>query len=234
MRDTIVHTKKGDTITIGATTETYCDPDIVKVSIEYRGEHETKEECISDYRAAVNRVRKALESCEISGDDHKGEPLEIYPCYEALYEKVSDKKYEIFTEALFRRNQLFKGYEYAAKSGLELAFDGNIENVEKLWRALSQSNVELNIGFDLKDREGVRDTLVEPAVKQARHRAELYASAAGCRLGAVYHISGDGGYVEFCRRKGCYDDESGLVPLFEPEPIEVTCHVEVEWYLHEL
>ena len=95
----------------------------------------------------------------------------------------------------------------------------------------------MNIRFELADERAAEDVLIARAVERARSNAQALAAAAGAKLGGIKHISynsrpGDCGGV-YCAAMGAPDGASGGLgeTVLDPEPIEVECSVDVEWWL---
>ena len=93
------------------------------------------------------------------------------------------------------------------------------------------------VAVELADERAAEDALIARAVERARGSAQALAAAAGSKLGGIKHISynsrsGDCGGM-YCAAMGAPDGAPGGPgeTALEPEPIEVECSVDVEWWL---
>lgn len=209
-------------VRVGADASDEVRPDRVVFTVRFEGRHPSKEECRAAYVEDVGRLRDALAPLGLAD----GVTTWGYGCY-----------------ATYRRRKGPGGsYDYYASGALRLALDGT--DVEAVWDALAASGVRGGMGvrYELEDEQAARDALLARAVAAARRNAEVLAEAAGMALGGVVRIShgarGDGwgscvwdeGVCASARRSA--DGDSGA-PSLEPEPVEVSCHVEAEWLLEE-
>ena len=98
----------------------------------------------------------------------------------------------------------------------------------------------MSVGFDLADRRAAEDALIARVVKRARNNAQALAAASGSKLDGVKHISYNSQLGSMDRL--CYASAADFalgapagsadskVTVLEPEPIEVECSVDVEWW----
>ena len=114
-------------------------------------------------------------------------------------------------------------------------------DVGAVWAALNLcgSHADMDVDFDLYDKQAAEDELIARAVAQARGNAEALAAASRTKLAGVKHISynsyGDSAasgrsYVCAASAAPMGADETPRVEL-EPEPIKVECSVDMEWWL---
>ena len=112
-------------------------------------------------------------------------------------------------------------------------------DVSAVWTALAKSAIKatIDVRFSLEDEDAEEAKLLGRAVKKARVSAEALAVAAGKQLGEVRQIRYrryDGGYAAapagiYARRSGDTGADDTL-PDLNPEPIEVECSVDVDWW----
>lgn len=207
-------------VRVGADVSDEVRPDRVVFTVRFEGRHPSKEECRAAYVEDVGRLRDALI------------PL-------GLADEVTTWGYGCY--ATYRRRKGPGGsYDYYASGALRLALGD--ADVEAVWDAFAASGVRGGMGvrYELEDEQAARDALLARAVAAARRNAEVLAEAAGMRLGGVVRIShgarddGWGRYVwdeGVCASARRSVDEDGGIPSLEPEPVEVSCHVDVEWLL---
>ena len=82
----------------------------------------------------------------------------------------------------------FKGYSVKHSLSLRLPFDPI--HLGRVLAAVTASNAKasLSLSFTVADPESVKRRVLEAAVRNARSRAELIATAAGQKLGAIHAI----------------------------------------------
>lgn len=204
-------------VSVGAEIEDEIMPDRVIFSIGFGGRRTTKESCLEDYNADRARVADALAPFGLDS--------ELTCCRYTCYAQTTRKKATIV------------GYNYYAYGTVTAPVD-SIDFVS-VWTALNTcgSHADMGIRFELADQRAAEDALIARAVERARGNAETLAAAAGSKLGGVKHISynsraasyGRTYCVAACAPDGAPGDSEETV--LEPEPIEVECSVDVEWWL---
>lgn len=103
---------------------------------------------------------------------------------------VIDTEYENCQTEKGDWERRFKGY--CCRQSLSLKFDMDnavLNNAVKIITSCKKSAPTFNIEFTVKDREQYTDLLLQRAVKDAKHKAEVIAAAAGVKLGALLDIS---------------------------------------------
>lgn len=101
-----------------------------------------------------------------------------------------DTEYESYQTEKGNWERRFKGYR--CRHVLTLKFDSGADALNNAVNAITccKSSAPLfNIQFDVKDREQFTDSLLQRAVKDAKHKAEVIAAAAGMKLGELRDIS---------------------------------------------
>lgn len=212
---------KAGFVSVGAEVEDKVMPDRVVFSICFGGSFDTKEACLDDYNADRAKVAAALAPFGL--DDEL--TCRGYTCYARTT----------------RRKATITGYSYRAYGTIAVLLDDI--DVAAVWTALNTcgSRADMTVGFDLADQRAAEDALIARAVERARSNAQALAVASGSRLGGVKHISYNSGLG--CMDRLCYAGAGGLAleapagsgdfkaTVLEPEPIEVECSVDVEWWL---
>jgi len=204
-------------VSVGAEIEDEIMPDRVIFSIGFGGRRTTKESCLEDYNADRARVADALAPFGLDS--------ELTCCRYICYAQTTRKKATIV------------GYNYYAYGTVTAPVDST--DFVSVWTALNTcgSHADMGIRFELADQRAAEDALIARAVERARGNAETLAAAAGSKLGGVKHISynsraasyGRTYCVAACAPDGAPGDSEETV--LEPEPIEVECSVDVEWWL---
>jgi hypothetical protein len=161
------------TISVSATGSVAAEPDIAHVTAGVIAEAETAKEAIARNSAAMAKVVSALKGAGIAPKDLQTTSLHVEPRY---------------TQAKDGRPATISGYRVSNQVRL------TVRDVKKLGDVLDQAiaagaNQISRIGFDVSSAETVKDEARKQAMANARRRAELYAAAAGVKLGAVLRIS---------------------------------------------
>lgn len=101
-----------------------------------------------------------------------------------------DTEYENYQTEKGNWVRQFKGY--CCRHTLTLKFDSDkdmLNNAVKAITSCKKSAPTFNIQFTVKDKEQFTDSLLQKAVKDACHKAEVIASASGMKLGSLISIS---------------------------------------------
>jgi uncharacterized protein YggE len=159
-------------IEIVAEAESRSAPDIATINAGVVSTAETAAAAMSDNRTKMNAVFEALKAAGIEGKDMQSAGISISPQY----------RYE--------QNQapVVTGYQASNSVNVivrDLAGLGGV--IDAL---VAQGMNQLNgPNFDVENKDEALDRARADAVKKARARAELYASAAGVTLGPLVKIS---------------------------------------------
>ena len=148
-----------------------------------------------------------------------------------------DTEYESYEEKGNYR-QRFIGYKYEHE--LKLEFESDNDRLGQIVYALAGSdlNPEFSISYTVKDKEAVKDDLLERSIADAKAKAAVLSNAAGVTLKDIVSIDYSWGEMDFeinllsnnlsgrNERWSCGD---GLPMNFEPDDIAVTDTVTVVW-----
>ncbi|WP_102372451.1 SIMPL domain-containing protein [Enorma phocaeensis] len=201
-------------VCVNATVEDSVEPDIAEFRIWFQGHGADQTQCAKQYAGDVKRVQDALKKLGIE-DAFKT----------SAYTSYANRS---------RRGRTITGYEYSARGTLLLKraeYD-----VSAIWTVLAKSEIRatLDVHFSLDDADAEEAKLLGRAFDKARGSAEALAVAAGKQLGEVRQIS----YKRrdaFADPPYCFRESAGgtedLLPDLNPEPIEVECSVDVDWWL---
>lgn len=207
-------------VSVGAEVEDEVMPDKVIFRIGFGGRRDTREGCLDDYTAERALVTKALAAFDLDGE-------------------LTCRGYTCFANTSRKKGNIL-GYRYYAYGTVSAPLEKT--DVGAVWAALNTcgSHADMQVDFDLYDRRAAEDALIARAVERARGNARALAAASGTKLAGVKHISynGDGGHAWICNESvGCVPDggvpDGGNPPYvdLEPEPIQIECSVDVEWWL---
>jgi uncharacterized protein YggE len=134
--------------------------------------------------------------------------------------------------------QRFAGY--TCSHGLKLEFDLDIQKLGVTLGAMSKCKAapNFNIKFSVKDQNAVSDELLENAIANAKHKADILARASGVKLGDVKRIDYNWGEIHLYSNTDMMLCEAAAEPMavaesrmmeFEPEDINVSDTVTVVW-----
>jgi uncharacterized protein len=160
-------------VSVSATGSVAAEPDLAYVTAGVVGEADTAREAIARNNAAMAKVLAGLKSAGVAAKDLQTTALNVEPRY---------------TQAKDGRPATINGYRVANQVRL------TVRDVKKLGDLLDQAitlgaNQINRISFDVANAETIKDEARKQAMTNARRRAELYAAAAGVKLGPVLRIS---------------------------------------------
>lgn len=203
-------------VCVSASIEEQVEPDIAEFVIRFEWHGQDQAECAERYAADAKRAKEALEALDL------GEELKL-----SHYSSYANRR---------RHGRTSGGFEYSARGSLRIRLSEH--DVASVWTALANSGIRasINMYFSLEDEDAEEAKLLGRAVAKARNSAEALAVASGKRLGEVrqirYNRPADGFcYSGYCHAEGVFSPDSNLASNISPEPIEVTCSVDVDWWL---
>lgn len=203
-------------VCVSASVEEQMEPDIAELSVWFEWHGQDQAECAERYAADAKRAKEALEAFGL------GEELKL-----SHYSSYANRR---------RHGRTSGGFEYSARGSLRIRLSEH--DVASVWTALASSEIKasVNVRFSLEDEDAEEAKLLGQAFAKARSSAEALATASGKRLGEVrqirYNRPTDGFcYSDYCRAESVFSPDSAPMPDINPEPIEVTCSVDVDWWL---
>lgn len=203
-------------VCVSATVEEQVEPDIAELSVWFEWHGQDQAECAERYAADAKRAKEALEAFGLSDE------LKL-----SRYSSYANRR---------RHGRTSGGFEYSARGSLRIRLAEH--DVASVWTALANSGVRasVNVNFSLDDGDAEEAKLLGKAVAKARSSAEALAIASGKRLGEVrqirYNRPTDGFcYSDYCHAESAFSPDSNPMPNINPEPIKVTCSVDVDWCL---
>ncbi len=152
--------------------EVGAEPDQVVLAFQARGENPAYGEAVARAARLVERLREALDAQGIARTALKTTRFGTDADYQWLEEQ---------------QQRVFRGYVVTHGLRLELA---RTVDAGAVLDAIAREapGVEVQVSFELGDRQGFRQRLLAAAVGAARQNAATIAEAAGLRLGAVVGI----------------------------------------------
>lgn len=190
-------------------------PDIIVLSFAVVEKELVYQDCIRNTNIRVEVLNSELEKLHIDKKSLKTTNYSISTDYE-----YDDKKKE----------RVFTGYKVNHSLRLELPFDKEQTGRIIDMLSLSKSRAEMNISFDLKDKQALQKELLETAVELAKRNAEIIARSAGITLGPIRSI--EYGWSEV-RLEGslCFEAREFPNALADIEPEDLTAQdsVTITW-----
>lgn len=168
-------------ITVSGRGEAAAAPDIARVAAAVVTQGRTAQDAMAANAAAMNRVFAAIREAGVEDRDMQTSAINLSPQYRRFGPGESGPP-EI------------SGYEAQNQVALRIRdIDGLGEVLDRL--VASGANQFYGVSFDISDRTALLAEARRAAVADARAKAELYAEAAGVRLGQVLEISESGSYI---------------------------------------
>lgn len=204
-------------------------PDRICLFFSLEELRDTYREAVKASNESVNELRRIFEKLGFDGKELKTTKFEI----ESVFKNEKNKKDEW--------KKVFKGYKYTHM--LKIEFDLDHDLLGKILNKVSrcECHPEFEISYTIKDKEAVKNNLLERAVKDSRAKAEVLAKAAGMNLDELLSIDYSWGEVELtCSpygklMDGMLEDEdycAAVEPIkLEPDDIKASDTVTVVWKL---
>jgi len=194
-------------------------PDMAVISANVVTTSKTASDALSENSAAIAKVIAAIKDQGIEARDIQTRGFGIYP----RYERITDSS---------GRQPDITGYEI--RNGVEV----NVRDLAKLGSLLtlvveSGANSVDGVRFEVSDPEEKLDEARKKAVEAARHKAEVFAAAAGVELGAIASITETGTQMP---RPLMLRTESMMMAKADTVPVEageetVGANVTIRWTL---
>ncbi|MGE3303146.1 MAG: SIMPL domain-containing protein [Hyphomonadaceae bacterium] len=167
-----MHRFDGTLLTVNAEGETQVAPDIATINIGVVTDGATAAAAVADNSTKMTAVVAALKKAGVADRDIQTSNLSVNPQYQYV-EREAPK---------------LTGYQASNQVNVKVR---NLKNVGKVVDAVVAvgSNQVNGISFGLDDDAKAMDSARVDAVKKARARAELYAGAAGLKVGRILSIS---------------------------------------------
>ena len=202
-------------------------PDMIRITITLEGTHKDYGEALKRSSKDTETLRDLVEGLGFAKTDLKTLSFDI------------DTEYESYEESGNYR-QRFVGYKYEHE--LKLEFDSDNDRLGKIVYALAGSDInpEFSISYTVKDKEAVKNVLLEKSIADAKAKAAVLSNAAGVTLKDIVNINYSWGEMDlevslmtncFSNRMERWSSGDGYPMNFEPDDITVTDTVTVVWKL---
>ena len=152
-------------------------PDVTRVEVKIDSIFKNYDTAYQMAEANLKDIGEVMEKCKLS----KQLPKTVRFSIEKHYHNVYDKGH-------YTGEQEFDGYNLTQVIRINLDMDNVL--LTKVVRGLGENltDVEIEIGYTVKDPRPHQLKMLERAVKDATEKAKIMATAAGCTLGLVKNI----------------------------------------------
>lgn len=167
------------TVTVSATGTAIAVPDSARIATGVLSEAATAREALTANNAAMTKLIAALKENGIEAQDIQTSGFNLNPRY---------------TNPRDGQPPVIDGYQAANQATI------HVRNLDKMGEVLDNlvsvgANQMNGITFEVSTAETLRDAARKEAIANARRRAELFATAAGVKVGKVVSIT-EGAMVE--------------------------------------
>ena len=160
------------TITVGGMGSVTVEPDMAHITLGVMSEADTAKAALEKNTASMNGVVQALKTGGLAPKDIQTSNFSVNPRYR---------------QGKAGEQPVLNGYQVSNTVRIV------VRDIAKLGAILDQviglgSNQVNGVGFEVSKAEQLKDEARKGAVANARQKAELYATAAGVKLGRVLGI----------------------------------------------
>lgn len=193
------------------------NPDTVILGLELESEHKNYDKAMEDAAERLELLRQAVTQAGLDAEQLKTGSFDV-----SVTQDYKEGRYT------------FRGYNAKHRLSLELPYER--QHVGRVFAAVTgcKARANLTLSFTVSDPEAVKRRVLEAAVRNARDRAEVIASASGQKLGSIHAI--DYGHTEIRVRSEnffaskTFESRSPLMD-FNPADIESEDTVLITWEL---
>ena len=167
------------TIHVKGTGTASVPPDYVILTMKLEAKNQDYGHAMRIGAQQLEMLREAAEEAGFSADELKTTSFSVDSEYE-------NEEYEEAGRTTYRR--VFIGYK--CEHVLKLSFDMDNERLIKAMSSIGDclSKPEISIAFTVKDKQSVRDKILQSAAEDARRKAEILCKASGVELGDLIRI----------------------------------------------
>ena len=164
-------------ITVTSRGNIHILPDVTRVEVKIESIFRTYDTAYQMAETNLKDIGEVMEKCKLS----KQLPKTVRFSIDKHYHNVYDKGH-------YTGEQEFDGYNLTQVIRIDLGMDNAL--LTKVVRGLGENltDVEIEIGYTVKDPRPHQLKMLERAVKDATEKAKIMATAAGCTLGLVKSI----------------------------------------------
>jgi len=203
-------------------------PNLTVVDFDIEVEDEDYDEAYENYKYALEILTEIIISLGFEKSDLKTKRWDASPVN--VYEEIFDNE-----TGKYRGIKISK---YRISHSLKIEFSLNSEKLSNLLSKISKYELplEMIINHDIKEKETVKNELLEKAVIDERNKAKVMVAALGEELGELkkinYNVSDySPDYADdFVESKFCESPSLGSIfSDFEPENLKFNDAVELIW-----
>lgn len=198
-------------------------PDTIKITIKAEGLRWNYDETIEQSTQDTRILRDALKNAGLDPKDLKTTYFSIDSKYESYRDKNDDYK------------EKFVGYEYEHRTYIKFENDNKILGKVLYELAHCDVKVKFDINYTVKDKEKVKNDLLEKAVEDSTTKAKVLAKASGVKLKEILNIDYSWGEIDIysspmddwmvCEAASSYDID------IEADDIDVHDTVTITWII---
>ncbi|MBK7454589.1 MAG: SIMPL domain-containing protein [Anaerolineales bacterium] len=189
--------------------------------ISFVVEHQNKEyaKCIDGLNHMADEFFKSIKSAGIKEDQVKMSNFEIQRQGSILGGK---------------QVRIFWGYE--ASYSFKLRLDLDHKTINRVLNAVTRTSgfIRIDLGFTVKDDEGLKNQALEKAISDAKIKAEIIGKATGVQLGKIQHINYGREIMEITSRHMPLAMSENFATFSEereinPEDVDTHDYVNITW-----
>lgn len=197
-------------------------PDVTRINLTLDSLYDTYDKAYSQAKEDADKLSAIMKKVKLDTTLPKTLKLEI----------VKKARNEYFEDLKFKEN-IFLGFLLEHKVEIDLGMDNVLLN--KVLHLIGQElkHAEITIGHTIRDPRPAQLQTLERAVKDAKEKATIMATASGCQLGDVKSIDYTAkNFSSLCNRS-IQINASRSVLNITPDDIEQSEKVKVSWYLKQ-
>ncbi|TYC55701.1 SIMPL domain-containing protein [Rhodobacterales bacterium] len=208
------------TITMDGQGSVAVSPDMGVISASVVTTADTTEKALSENNALIGKVISAMKEQGIESRDIRTNGFNIFPRYDRSENKDGGQPKIV-------------GYE--VRNGIEM----KVRDLAKLGDLISSAvdngaNAIDSVRFEVSEPDEKLDEARKRAVEEARHKAEIFASAAGVELGTIVSITETGIQMP---QPVLMRAEAKAMAMASPVPVEageetIAANVTIRWSLN--
>lgn len=166
------------TISVTGRGGIHVEPDVTRIELSLISLHDTYDEAYNQTRSDIEKLQDIMTEVKLPKSQPKTVRLDINKKTVAEYDKYKNYK-----------GEKFAGFQLTHIVKIDLGMDNVILNaiIKSIGEHLKQA--EINIGYTVKDSRPAQLKMLERAVKDAKVKAEIMATASGCKLGDCLSIN---------------------------------------------
>jgi uncharacterized protein YggE len=226
------------TVSTSGSGSTKVKPDKFSVTVGVETNGTTAEEAASNNADLMAKVIAALKGLGIRDDQIGTSNYNVYPIYES--KPASDKVcIEIYPPPPgCGQSQVITGYRASNSVTVTLDAQGNIDAGKVIDTSINSGANNVNgvyFFISSEKQQEIRDSLIKDAVANARHRADVAASALGMQISGVQSLNLNDVYFPIYYGKS----EAGMMSSGAQTPIlpgeqEISTSVSVVFYINTI